>query len=124
MDDITIATNHLGSATCTTDAHLAAILAVLTTTKANNLYFKLDKCSFHVPSMDYLGVILEKGVTRMDPVKVEGVRDWPAPTKVKDMHSFLGFCNFYHPFIRGFANIAQPMNMLTRKDAEWTWTKT
>ena len=73
MDDIAIATNHLGSATRMTEAHSAAVLAVLTTANANDLYFKLDKCSFHAPSMDYLGVILEKGVTCMDPVKVEGV---------------------------------------------------
>ena len=71
MDNIAIATNHLGSVTCMTNAHSAAVSAVLTTAKANDLYF--DKCSFHAPSMDYLGVILEKGVTHMDPVKVEGV---------------------------------------------------
>ncbi len=35
--------------------------------------------------------------------------------------SFLGFCNFYRAFIRGFANIARPLNQLTRKDVEWTW---
>jgi hypothetical protein len=72
MDDIAI-TNYLSSAAHTANAHSAAVDAVLVTTKANDLYFKLDKCSFHVPSMDYLGVILEKGVKCMDLVKVEGV---------------------------------------------------
>jgi len=71
--------------------------------------------------MDYLGVILEKGVTRMDPVKISGIADWPIPKTVKDVCSFLGFCNFYRAFIRGFANIAHPLNQLTRKDTEWTW---
>jgi hypothetical protein len=45
--------------------------------------------------MDYLGVILEKGITHMDPVKIAGIKNWPMPTKVKDIRSFLGFCNFY-----------------------------
>src|SRR6266404_1358890 len=40
---------------------------------------------------------------------------------VKDVRLFLGFCNFYRAFIRGFANIAHPLNQLTRKDVEWTW---
>ena len=72
--------------------------------------------------MDYLGIIIEKGMTRMDPVKVEGIRSWPRPTKVKDIRSFLGFCNFYRPFIRGFAHIARPLNELTKKDTKWSWT--
>jgi hypothetical protein len=87
----------------------------------HDLYFKLSKCTFHASSIDYLGVIIEKGMTRMDPVKIAGIKNWPTPTKVKDVRSFLGFCNFYRPFIRGFAHLAKPLNELTRKDTEWTW---
>jgi hypothetical protein len=60
-------------------------------------------------------------MTRMDPVKIAGIKNWPIPTKVKDVRSFLGFCNFYRHFIRGFAHLARPLNELTRKDAEWSW---
>ena len=45
------------------------------------------------------------------------------PEKVKDIHSFLGFCNFYHAFIKGFSSIAQPLNALTKKDQTWMWTR-
>ena len=41
----------------------------------------------------------QKGMIRMDPMKIEGIKNWPTPTKVKDICSFLGFCNFYWPFI-------------------------
>ena len=58
----------------------------------------------------------------MDPVKIAGIKDWPTPVKVKDVCSFLGFCNFYRAFIRGFASIAKPLNALTKKDQEWNWT--
>ena len=34
----------------------------------------------------------------------------------------MGFCNFYRPFIKGFAQIARPLNELTKKDIEWNWT--
>ena len=34
----------------------------------------------------------------------------------------MGFCNFYRPFIKGFAHIAKPLNELTKKDVEWSWT--
>src|SRR5258708_23036690 len=43
----------------------------------------------------------------MDPVKVQGVMDWPQPMKVKDVQSFIGFVNFYQRFIRNFSEITQ-----------------
>ncbi len=76
MDDIGIATR--------TDmvGHIAAVQDVLRMAEEHDLYFKPEKCLFHAPSMDYLGVILEKGVTRMDPVKIVGVNAWPTLTNV------------------------------------------
>ena len=100
---------------------MAAILDILVVACDNDLYFKLEKCIFHAPSIDYLGVILEGRVTCMDPVKVAGICDWLTPKMVKDIWSFLGFCNFHHPFIKGFATVARPLNELTRKDVEWKW---
>ena len=51
----------------------------------------------------------------MDLTKVEGIKTWPRPSKVKDVHSFLGFCNFYRPFIPSFSKIAKPLNELMCK---------
>jgi hypothetical protein len=115
MDDIAIAT--MG----TLQDHIDAVHDVLRIAEQHDLYFKLSKCTFHASSIDYLGVIIEKGMTCMDPVKIARIKNWPTPTKVKDVCSFLGFCNFYRPFIRGFAHLAQPLNELTRKDTEWSW---
>lgn len=116
MDNIAIATH------TTVHGHTAAVRDVLQLAADHNLYFKLEKCIFHAPCIDYLEVILEKGVTHMDPVKIAGIKDWPMLSKVKDVHSFLGFCNFYCTFIRGFASIAKPLNTLTKKGQDWEWT--
>ena len=85
MDDIAIATKLTGSPDQIRAAHVAAISDVLQVASNNDLYFKPEKCVFHAPSIDYLGVILGEGVTHMDPVKVNGIRDWPTPTSVKDI---------------------------------------
>jgi hypothetical protein len=121
MDDIAIATKVSLSPSQSHAAHVATVSDMLQVALEHDLYFKLEKCIFHAPSIDYLGVILEKGVTHMDPVKISGIKDWPTPKTVKDVRSFLGFCNFYHPFIKGFATVACPLNELTRKDAPWAW---
>ena len=74
MDNIAIATS-----TSLPD-HIAAVKDVLTVAQNHDLYFKPEKCTFHAPSIDYLGVILEKGITRMDPTKVAGIKNWPTVT--------------------------------------------
>ncbi len=109
MDDIGITTRTDMS------GHTAAVCDILQVALDHDLYFKPEKCTFHAPSMDYLGVILEKGVTRMDLVKIAGIKNWPTLKTLTQLRSALGFFNFYHPFIKGFAQIAQPLNRLTKK---------
>ena len=116
MDNVAVATS------TNLKDHIKCVTEILELATQYDLFFKPEKCIFHAPRMDYLGIIIEKGMTRMDPVKVEGIRNWPRPSKVKDICSFLGFCNFYRPFIRGFAHITRPLNELTKKDIEWNWT--
>ena len=117
MDDILIASK----GTSTIEDHRAAVRDVLQVLENYDLFLKPKKCVWESPRVDYLGLILEKGVTRMDPAKIAGVRDWPTPTTVKQVCSFLGFCNFYRAFIRGFSHLAKPLNNLTKKDVPWTW---
>ena len=118
MDDIAIATH-----TPSLETHVAAITDVLTVAHDNSLFFKLSKCVFPAPTIDYLGVILERGVTCMDPVKVVGVCNWPTSKNTREVCSFHGFCSFYHPFIKGFSKIVLPLNTLTKKDVTFTWNQ-
>ena len=66
--------------------------------------------------MKYLGLIILYGTAEMDPVKIAGVADWPAPQNKKEVQSFLGFTNFYQQFIQDFSHHAHPLFDLTSKD--------
>ena len=68
---------------------------VLQQMKELNLYLELEKCSFNVAEVEYLGMIVKPGSLAMDPVKIAGIKEWPTPTMVWDVQSFLGFANFY-----------------------------
>ena len=115
MDDILIAMS------TSLQDHRDVTHDVLDPLQEHDLFLKKKKCRWEVDSINYLGLILEKGVTCMDPTKVEGIRNWLTPTKVKDVQSFLGFCNFYQPFIPSFSKIAKPLNELTCKDIPFIW---
>ena len=61
----------------------------------NNLYAKLEKCVFWEKKVDYIGMIIKEGKIAMDPVKLRGIKDWPALTTVKELQQFLAFVNYY-----------------------------
>ena len=89
----------------------------------NNLLLKPEKCWFHQKEVEYLGVIIGQGSVKIDPIKVKGIMEWPTPTCIEDIRSFLGFCNFYRAFIPNFSLLAHPLNDLTKKNYPWRWSE-
>ena len=115
MDDAIIATEN------DEQDHSEKVHRFLDKLAKHDLYLKPEKCKFHQSEVEYLGVIIGHGNVKMDPVKVEGIAQWPIPKTVKDVRSFLGFCNFYRAFIPSFSHVARPLNDLTKKARQWTW---
>src|SRR5258707_12657100 len=68
---------------------------ILQTLHSYKLFLQPEKCKFECQEVDYLGLAISKDHIAMDPVKVQGVMDWPQPMKVKDVQSFIWFVNFY-----------------------------
>jgi RNase H-like domain found in reverse transcriptase/Reverse transcriptase (RNA-dependent DNA polymerase) len=88
-----------------------------------DLYFTAKKCEFRKPKIEYLGLVIEEGKLAMDPAKLKGILDWPAPKTVKEVRSFLGFGNFYRCFVKGFSHLAHPLNDLLKKDKKFIWSE-
>ena len=60
----------------------------------------------------YLGhVVSEKGVST-DPDKIKAVTEWPQPTTVTEVRSFLGFVSYYRMFMPNLSKVAKPLNKL------------
>ena len=97
--------------------------SVLQKLRDNDLFLKAKKCKFNKTKMEYLGLVVEEGKISTDLIKVKGFTDWPIPTCVKDVRSFLGFGNFYWKFIPGFSTLAAPLNALLKKDTIFQWTE-
>jgi len=91
---------------------------VLKRLEENNLYIKLEKCVWRVQKIGFLGVVIGPDGIEMEKKKVDGVLSWPEPKNVKDVRKFLGLTNYYRRFIKNFAQVARPMNVLTRKDVK------
>jgi hypothetical protein len=75
------------------------------------------------PKIKYLGLVVEEGKLAMDPAKLKGILDWPAPKTVKEVQFFLGFGNFHHRFVKEFFHLAHPLNDLLKKDKKFIWSE-
>lgn len=84
------------------DAHERKTKRILQILEENLLYCKPAKCEFDKAKIEYLGLIVGQGKIRMELGKVKAITEWPTPTSKKiTTIPFLGFTNFYQPFIRG-----------------------
>ena len=72
--------------------HKLCINHILDKLEKYDLFLKPEKCKFHQCKVKYLSVIIGNGTVKMDPVKIQGIMEWPTLKTVKDVQSFLGFC--------------------------------
>ena len=70
----------------------------------------------------YLGHVVSAEGVRTDPAKPQAVLEFPVPTNVKQLRSFVGLTSYYRRFIPQFVKIAGPLHALTKKNSEFTWT--
>jgi hypothetical protein len=104
-------------------AHLQHLEAVLSRLREVNLKLNPSKCCFAAASVVFLGHIVSKEGTRPDPSKINAVWEFPAPTTVVSVRSFLGLTGYYRRFIRGYAKLAGPLFELTKKDVDFIWNE-
>jgi len=105
----------------TEEGHNEIVEEVLKRLKENNLYIKPEKCVWKVQKIGFLGVVIGPDGIEMEKEKVDRVLSWPEPRNMKDIRKFLGLANYYRRFIKNFAQVARPMNVLMRKDVKWQW---
>nr|GFA99071.1 hypothetical protein [Tanacetum cinerariifolium] len=103
--------------------HLQHLTEVLMVTRANSLFSKQSKCVFAMDQVEYLGYIISAICVATDPSKIKAMKEWHVPKNVKELKGLLRFTSYYRIFINNFANIAQPLTTLLKKNA-FGWNDT
>ncbi|CAL9014110.1 unnamed protein product [Prunus brigantina] len=99
--------------------HLEIVLGTL---RRRQLYAKFSKCQFWLDRISFLGHVISAEGIYVDPQKIEAVMNWPQPTSVTEIRSFLGLAGYYRRFVEGFSVIAASLTRLTRKGVKFEWS--
>ena len=76
--------------------HLRLVLGKL---REHELYAKFSKCEFWLKEVGFLGHVISGEGIAVDPIKVDTVTNWEAPTIVGEIWSFIGLAGYYQRFI-------------------------
>jgi hypothetical protein len=105
----------------TFEQHLERLEEVLLRILNAGLKLKASKCHVFQRKVEFLGHIVSADGIEVQPSKVSAVLDWPRPTNLHELRSFVGFCSYYRRFVQGFANLAFALHTLMRKNVKFYW---
>ncbi|XP_074378128.1 uncharacterized protein LOC141719649 [Apium graveolens] len=100
------------------EEHLRTVLEIIIEKK---LFVKFSKYEFWLEEVAFLGHIVYGRGIELDPVKVEAITNWPRPSNMTEVRSFLGLAGYYRHFVEGFSSIALPLTQLMRKGVKFEW---
>jgi hypothetical protein len=93
----------------TREEHKKHIQEVIERLQTFGLYTKLSKCTFSTNTIKYLGFIVTPKGIQIEEDQIRTIQEWPVPTPVKDIQSFIRFANFTLHFSR----IVKPLTTYT-----------
>ncbi|XP_062534692.1 uncharacterized protein LOC134203871 [Armigeres subalbatus] len=88
-------------------------IVVVTETQAN-LTENLEKSSFEVSEVPFLGYLLSTNGLRTNPDKLRPIVEYERPTTITKLRRFLGMVNYYRRFIADFSGVTAPLSDLLK----------
>jgi hypothetical protein len=98
------------------EVHLLHLDAVLNRLYRAGFSLNMKKCCFFRNEASYLGHVIGPGTLSVAEKNTSALRTAKNPATQTEFRSFLGLCNVYRCFVKGFAKISAPLNSLLRKE--------
>ncbi|CAG8741085.1 6608_t:CDS:1, partial [Funneliformis caledonium] len=82
-----------------------------------------EKYFFFEQELPFFGhVISEEGI-QIDLNKIAVMRNFSVSKDLTQLRGFIALTSYYKRFIKGFANIVEPLNRLFKKNTPFIWTQ-
>ena len=106
----------------TLEEHRDRLAVELSRLAEAGLKINQKKCKLLADKVTVLGHVSREGIST-DPEKVRVVQEWPAPTNISQLRSFLGTASYYRHFVPKYADLAAPLYRMEQKGKNWEWTQ-
>ncbi|THD19534.1 KRAB-A domain-containing protein [Fasciola hepatica] len=103
--------------------HIETLRCIFERLQAAGLRLKPSKCHFLRARVQHLGHVISREGVHTDPEKVKQIQQWPTPSNLDEVRSFMGLASYYRRFVRSFAIVAAPLHRLTEKKSQFRWTE-
>jgi len=98
---------------------IRSLSQVLQVASEAGLDINWQKCSFLKKRVEFLGHIIENGYVYPSERKVKAVKDFPEPTSIKRVQSFLRLSGYFRKFVSQYSLIARPLSDLLKANAKF-----
>ncbi|CAL1672060.1 unnamed protein product [Lasius platythorax] len=115
IDDILIPSSSI-------EDNLNTLRQVLVELRRYDFQLNFKKCLFLKTTIEYLGYIISPSGITLSFRHTEAVKNFPQPSKIVDLQRFLGLTNYFRKFIKDYAIITKPLNMLLRKSTKFKFS--
>lgn len=108
------------------DEFLSRLRKVFERLRKHNITLNPEKCSFGLPSVEYVGHTIDETGLSFSSEKLDEVLAIPPPQYAKELRSFLGLASYFRDHIQNLATMAKPLqDMLIgyEKKKKLLWTK-
>ncbi len=101
--------------------HLKEIDHVLNQLIAAGAKIALHKGQWCKTKVNYVGLLVGRNSIEPQSNRTQAIQSIKTPTNVSELQSFLGVWNYSQQFIENYADIAQPLTSLLKKDERFVW---
>ena len=114
LDDIVVFANSL-------EEHRRRLELLLERLENAGIKIKPEKCKILPQRLELLGHIVTKDGISVDPRKIKVINEWPSPSNLHELRSFLGHAGYHQNFIPNYAELTAPLRRLEQKGTEFKW---
>jgi len=106
------------------EEHLKHLQQTFEKCRRYDLSFKPKKSHFSLKEGKLIGHIVSKEGVRIDPKRVEVIKNLPLSRRTKEIQSFLGKIIFLRSFVPNYVEIVKEITDMLKKAAQVKWTST